>query len=70
VSAHSPRNIKRIAKGLNPDDGGAEMVIFDTPSGGQVFSVGSISYPAALPVDELTSRITANVLQRFLKSVP
>jgi hypothetical protein len=66
VSASSPKNVLRLAKGLNPDDGGAEMVVFDTPSGGLVFSAGSISYPAALPVDEQVSRITANVLRRFL----
>jgi hypothetical protein len=65
VSASSPRTVQLLAKGLNPDDGGAEMVIFDTPSGGMVFSAGSISYPAALPVDEPVSRITANVLRRF-----
>jgi hypothetical protein len=68
VSASSPRNVVRLAKGLNPDDGGAEMVVFDTPSGGLVFSAGSISYPAALPVDENVSRVTANVLKRFLAS--
>jgi N,N-dimethylformamidase len=67
VSASSPRNVRRLAKGTNPDDGGAEMVAFDTPDGGAVFSVGSISYVAALPVDEHVSRITANVLRRFLE---
>jgi hypothetical protein len=51
---------------LNCDDGGAEMVIFDTPSGGQVFSVGSINYVASLPVDKDISQITENVLRRFL----
>ena len=55
-----------LAKGLNPDDGGADMVIFDTPSGGAVFSVGSISYPCSLPVDENISKLTANVVRRFL----
>jgi hypothetical protein len=55
-----------VARGLNPDDGGAEIVIFDTPSGGQVFSAGSINYVASLPVDQNISRITANVLRRFL----
>jgi hypothetical protein len=55
-----------LAKGLNPDDGGAEMVKFDTPSGGAVFSAGSINYVASLPVDYAVSRITANVLRRFL----
>src|SRR5262249_6516000 len=46
VSPSSPKNVIRLAKGLNPDDGGAEMVMFDTPSGGMVFSAGSIAYPA------------------------
>jgi N,N-dimethylformamidase len=42
------------------------MVLLETPSGGAVFSVGSISYPASLPVDPRISTITANVLRRFL----
>jgi N,N-dimethylformamidase len=67
VSPSSPKNAKMIAKGLNPDDGGAEMLTFDTPSGGIVFSVGSINYVASLPVDENVSRITENVLRRLLK---
>src|SRR5262249_1527330 len=33
-SPSSPRNTRLLAKGMNPDDGGAEMVHFDTPSGG------------------------------------
>ncbi len=66
VSASSPRNVIKLAKGLNPDGGGAEMVIFDTPSGGSVFSVGSICYPSSLPVDDGVSRVTAAVLRRFL----
>lgn len=65
-SPSSPANVQLLAKGLNPDDGGAEIVLFDTPSGGAVFSVGSINYVASLPVDEGISRITANVLRRFL----
>ena len=67
VSASSPRSVNVLAKGINPDDGGAEMVIFDTPSGGAVFSVGSISYVTSLPVDEHVSRLTDNVLRRFLE---
>ena len=42
------------------------MLTFDTPAGGAVFSVGSINYVASLPVDEFVSRITENVLRRFL----
>ncbi|MCE9561037.1 MAG: carboxypeptidase-like regulatory domain-containing protein [Planctomycetes bacterium] len=66
ASPSSPANVKIIAKGMNPDDGGAEMLTFDTSSGGSVFSVGSINYVASLPVDENISKITANVLRRFL----
>lgn len=66
VSASSPDGVRVLAKGTNPDDGGAEMVTFDTPGGGAVFSAGSINYVASLPVDEQVSRITANVLRRFL----
>ena len=67
VSPSSPKNVKLLAKGLNPDDGGAEMVLFDTPGGGAVFSAGSICYPSSLPVDDNVSMITANVLRRFLR---
>jgi hypothetical protein len=63
---YSPRNLHLLAQGLNPDNGGAHMVIFDTPSGGAVFSVGSICYPSSLPVDDGVSRVTAAVLRRFL----
>jgi N,N-dimethylformamidase len=66
-SAHSPKNVQLIARGCNPDAGGAEMIYFDTPTGGAVFSVGSINYVLSLPVDETISRITANVIHRFLE---
>jgi hypothetical protein len=67
ISKSSPKNVHLLAKGLNANDGGAEMVIFDTPSGGSVFSVGSICWPSCLPVDANVSKITANVLRRFLQ---
>lgn len=66
MSPHSPQHTRLLAKGLNPDDGGAEMVIHETESGGAVFSVGSITYVSSIVVDEHISKITANVLKRFL----
>lgn len=66
MSPSSPWNVLRLAKGINPDDGGADMVTYDTPGGGSVFSAGSINYVASLPVDGHISKITANVLRRFL----
>ena len=67
VSPQSPPEVRVLARGLNPDNGGAEMVCFETPGGGAVFSVGSICYPSSLPVDEGVSKVTANVLRRFLR---
>src|SRR5262249_52761606 len=66
VSASSPKNAQVLARGLNPDQGGAEIVYFETPGGGAVFSAGSITYPSALLCDPPTSTITANVVDRML----
>jgi hypothetical protein len=65
ISASSPKHVHLLAKGLNADNGGAEMTIFETPSDGAVFSTGSICYISSLLVDDAVSRITANVLRRF-----
>ena len=51
----------------------ADMVFFETPDGGAVFSTGSISWIASLAVDDgenNVSRITRNVLERFLDPRP
>jgi N,N-dimethylformamidase len=66
ISPHSPKNVQLLAKGINANEGGAEMVVYDTPSGGAVFSVGSICWPSCLPVDDKVSQITVNVLRRML----
>jgi len=49
----------------------ADMVFFETANGGAVFSVGSITYCGSLPVNDCDndiSRLTRNVLDRFLSS--
>ncbi len=66
MSPHSPAGTKRLAKGTNCDDGGAEIVYYETESGGAVFSVGSITYVPCLLVDDAISRITSNVFRNFL----
>ena len=46
----------------------ADMTWFDCPGGGEVFSVGSITFCGALPVngyDNDVSRILDNVIRRF-----
>ncbi len=67
TSASSPPGTRVLARGLNPDDGGAEMVINESAGAGGVFSVGSITWPAALLIDDAVSQITANVLRRWLQ---
>jgi len=66
ISASSPKNVKKLAKGMNVNDGGADMLCYDTPSGGAVFSASSICWTSSILVDEGVSKITANVLRRFL----
>src|SRR5258708_7680366 len=65
-SASSPANTVLLAKGTNADEGGAEVVCHQPAGGGAVFSVGSITWIPALFPDERVSRITRNVLTRFL----
>ena len=67
ISNDSPKNLEHLAKGLNPNDGGADMVYFKTDSGGEVFSTGSITYTCSLVVDDHISKITSNVIKKFLK---
>jgi N,N-dimethylformamidase len=51
----------------NPDIH-ADLVFFETPGGGAVFSTGSIAYPGSLSwnrFDNNIARLTGNVLRRF-----
>lgn len=66
VSANSPAGVRVLARGTNPNGGGAEMATYDVPGGGAVFAAGSISFVTALPVDEVLSAVVRNVLTRFL----
>jgi N,N-dimethylformamidase len=66
ITLNSPAGLQPIAKGTNSGEGGADMVCFDKGKG-SVFSVGSITWVSSLFPDEHVSRITKNVLERFLK---
>jgi N,N-dimethylformamidase len=65
LSKSSPPGARLLARGENPNEGGAEMVIFDAPGGGRVFSVGSITWVSSVLLDDVVSRVTRNVLQEF-----
>ena len=67
ISASSPTGVQALARGLNKDQGGAEIVTFETESGGRVFSAGSITWPSSVLVSGAVSKITENVIREFLK---
>lgn len=68
VTPSSPRNLVRLAKGLNPEEGGADLAYYEAErGGGAVFAAGSITWTSAVLVDDHVSRITSNVLHRFLE---
>ena len=51
----------------------ADMTFFETPSGGAVFSTGSISFAGALSINDYKNdiaRLTGNVLTRFIDPIP
>jgi N,N-dimethylformamidase len=66
-------NATAMMDGRQNPDVRADMVFFETPSGGAVFSTGSISWIGSLSYDQCrnnVSRITENVLRRFIDSAP
>jgi N,N-dimethylformamidase len=51
----------------------ADMVFFETPAGGAVFSVGSMTFVGSLPIDaydNLLTRMMTNVVKRFVDPTP
>lgn len=65
ISPDGPANLIQLAKGDNPDDSGADLVTYETDSGGAVFSAGSLCWTLSIVIDDHVSAITANVLKRF-----
>lgn len=72
----TPEDMNDPAPGLGGSEAEkirAEMVFFETPGGGAVFSTGSIAWSGSLSHDSYNndvSRITRNVLNRFLDETP
>ena len=51
----------------------SDVVFYETPSGGAVFSTGSIAWAGALPIgdyDNDVANLTANVIRRFTDTTP
>lgn len=62
----SPKNIELIAKGININEGGADMTYYTNNMGGKIFSTGSISFCSCLQTDMACSKILKNVFDKFL----
>jgi hypothetical protein len=62
-----PANIELLARGTNSGGYGADMTWYATPSGGGVFSAGSLSFGGSLVVDATLQRIVRNVLDEFVQ---
>jgi N,N-dimethylformamidase len=71
-----PEEFLETAPGLGADENAiarADMVFFAMPEGGAVFSVGSMAWAGSLShrgYQNNVSRITSNVLRRFLDPMP
>jgi N,N-dimethylformamidase len=72
----TPEEYRTTVHGLDGEQNAlvrADMVFFETAKGGAVFATGSISYVLSLShngYDNNVSRITGNVLKRFLDPHP
>jgi len=79
MTSNSPDNIILLARGVNQEavyelgkegasrHGGADMVYFETPNGGSVFSTGSITSSGSMLVDSNMSIIINNMIRNKLK---
>ena len=74
---HGPNYFRAADEGIGraPDDTQvrADMVYFETPNGGAVFSTGSITWTGSLShrsYDNALARVTTNVLRRFMDPRP
>jgi hypothetical protein len=64
-----PNNLVVLARGTNAGalgEDGADMIVYDTPAGGVVFSVGSLSFGGSLIQDPVLQKIVGNVLDECL----
>jgi N,N-dimethylformamidase len=72
----TPEEVRTLHRGIMGDQNAqvrADVVFFPTANGGAVFSTGSIAWVCALShanYDNNVSRLTGNVLRRFLDETP
>jgi hypothetical protein len=57
-----------LARGENPEGGGADMTLYQHKGGGWIFSAGSLSFVPALLVDTQLGKMVLNVLEKMKES--
>jgi putative cell wall-binding protein len=71
MDKHTPKNKVLLAQGTNKNSKGvnigADMIYYDHPGGGGVFSAGSITFGGSLAIDEKLTKMVNNVLNNFEK---
>jgi len=65
VDQFTPSNYILLAQGTNSVGKGADMIYYDHPGGGGVFSVGSITFGGSLIIDPTLSIMVNNVINKF-----
>ncbi|MEK5444568.1 N,N-dimethylformamidase beta subunit family domain-containing protein [Fredinandcohnia sp. FSL W7-1320] len=65
VDQFTPSNYNLLAQGTNTVGKGADMIYYDHPGGGGVFSVGSITFGGSLIIDPTLSTMVNNVINKF-----
>lgn len=65
MTLNSPPNTIFLAKGTNPESGGATMCYYQHIAGGHVFSAGSITFTGSLTEDPICHQIAKNVFDNF-----
>ena len=66
MTPYSPSNCQILAKGLNPDQGAAEMTFYRHTGGGMVLSFGSLSLTTSIPVNQNIQKIIFNFINSAL----
>ncbi len=61
----APANLELLARGTNTASYGGDMTWYATPSGGGVFSAGSLTFGGSLVVNAKLQQIVRNVLDEF-----
>ena len=66
LTSTAPKDFILLAKGENQNNGGADMIIRETPGKAIVFSASSITFGGSLLIDNNSSVIVKNILNKCL----